>query len=184
MQPLGELGQWGLTRRRALIAGAGAVAIATGLATSRGTRAQAVRTGGGIAGGGEVKDKDARAQFSIFASRFESPPLTEPYFVGLFQLADEHAKTVLASTKITSYGPIGNAATDREVRGVTKVNDEGGHPFVVRLQDLGGPGSGKDTIAVFVGKIGAQDATTDPMYHLAGTIDCGDIELFQIPLPF
>src|SRR5262249_5381452 len=73
MEPRGQQRYEGWTRRRT-VAGAGAAMIAAGIGALRpGARAgaQIIRTGGGIAGGGEVKEKGSRAHFSVFASRFE-----------------------------------------------------------------------------------------------------------------
>jgi hypothetical protein len=177
----------GWTRRRT-VAGAGAAILAAGLGTLRPegpARAQIVRTGGGIAGGGQVKESGNRTHFSVFASRFEGDGLKQPYFVGRFQWVDGKADIKLESTTIESYGPIeGGSENDRELRGTAKLNDEDGHPFRVVMADEGGPGSGLDSISVSVGKAGAKDATTDPIYKLEGKLDIGDIELLKIELPF
>jgi hypothetical protein len=178
----------GWTRRRAIVTGAGAIALTAGLGALRSTPragAQAVRTGGGIAGGGQVKDTGHRTHFSVFASRFDYGEPKQTWFVGRFQWVDGKADVALESTAIAFYGPIeGGAENDRELRGTAKLNDEDGHPFVVRLTDEDGPGSGKDSIAVFVGAKDAKDATTDPIYQLEGKLDVGDVELLEIELPF
>jgi len=187
MEPRGQKHDEGWTRRRTVM-GAGAAALAAGIGALRpGNRAgaQIIRTGGGVAGGGQVKEEGSRTHFSIFASRFEGDGLAQPYFVGLFQWVDGKAEIKLESTTIEFYGKIeGGSANSRELRGKAKLNDEDGHPFRVVVADEGGPGSGKDSIGVWVGKPGDADATTDPIYHLEGKLDVGDIELLTIELPF
>ncbi|MEA2598440.1 MAG: hypothetical protein QOF01_4909 [Thermomicrobiales bacterium] len=180
--------QEGWTRRQAMAAGAGTAVLAAGLGAllpANRAGAQLVRTGGGIAGGGQVKEEGSRTHFSVFASRFEGESLKEPVFVGRFQWVDGKADITIESTKIDFYGPIeGGSENDRELRGTAKLNDEDGHPFLVRMADEGGPGSGTDSISVFLGKAGAEDAETDPIYKLEGKLDVGDLQLLQIELPF
>ncbi|HEY7036933.1 MAG TPA: post-COAP-1 domain-containing protein [Thermomicrobiales bacterium] len=180
MEPRGERRYEGWTRRRT-VAGAGAAVLAAGFGALRAVQpagAQIIRTGGGIAGGGQIKEKGNRTHFSVFASRFDEDGLPGPVFVGLFQWVDGKADVSIVSTKIESYGPIeGGSENDRELLGIAKLNGEDGHPFRVVMADEGGPGSAKDTIEVSVGKVGAKDATTDPVYKLGGILDVGDLEL-------
>jgi hypothetical protein len=178
----------GMSRRRALAFGTAAAAVAAGLGLARPAGrvgAQIVRTGGGIAGGGQVKTEGTRTHFSVFASRFEGDGLAQPYVVGKFQWVDGKADVTLVSTQITEYGMIaGGSANDRILRGVAKLNGEDGHPFVVRMADEGTPGSGKDTIAVYVAAPGATDVEANATYKLDGHVIAGDIELLEIALPF
>ena len=171
-----------------MAAGAGAAMLAAGIGALRPAGhagAQVVRTGGGIAGGGQVKKSGARTHFSVFASRFEGDGLDEPYFVGSFKWVDGEADVEIESTAIESYGPIaGGSENDRELRGTAKLNGEDGHPFLVRMADEGGPGLGQDTIAVFLGAADAADAETDPTYKLEGKVSVGDLQLLKIDLPF
>lgn len=179
----------GLSRRRVVSTGAGA-ALAAGLMVARPASrvgAQAVRTGGGIAGGGQIKDKKKRTHFSVFATRFEGKSLKEPVFVGKFQWVDAVADISIVSKTIAFYGPIeGGAENERELRGTAILNsiDTKEHPFTVRLADEDVPGSGNDTITVFLGEVGAKDATVDPFYTFGGKLDIGDIELVKFELPF
>ncbi len=188
MEPRDGHQQRGWSRRRAVVAGAGAAMLAAGVGALRPSNragAQLVRTGGGIAGGGQVKEKSSRTHFSVFASRFEGDGLDQPFFIGSFKWVDGKADVTIESTAIEFYGPIeGGSENDRELRGIAKLNDEDGHPFLVRMADEDGPGLGKDTIAVFLGAAGAEDAETDPIYTLEGLIDVGDLQLLTIPLPF
>lgn len=188
MEPRKEVGREGWSRRRALVTGAGAAFVAAGLGAIRPNgraSAQIVRTGGGIAGGGQVKEKSHRTHFSVFASRFEGDGLDQPVFVGRFQWVDGKADVKIESTSITFYGVIeGGPDNDRELRGLATMNETENLPFVVRLADVAGPGLGQDTIAVFVGAAGSNDATVDPLYTLSGPIDVGDVELLEIDLPF
>src|SRR5215207_4964168 len=88
-----------LTRRRAVTTGAG-VALAAGLMMAQPASrvdAQAVRTGGGIAGGGQVKDSKKRTHFSVFATRFEGKSIKEPFFVGKVQWVDAVADISIVS---------------------------------------------------------------------------------------
>lgn len=187
MKPHSEREYEGWTRRRTVV-GAGAALLAAGIGALRPAGqagAQVVRTGGGIAGGGQVKEKGNRADFSLFASRFEGDGLAQPYFVGLVQWVSGKADVTIVSTKVEFYGPVsGGAKNAREVRGLAKLNGEDGHPFRVVAIDEGGPGSGMDSISISVGKVGASDTTTDPVYKLEGKVSTGDIELVTIPLPF
>jgi hypothetical protein len=187
MEPRGQQRDEGWSRRRT-VAGAGAAVLAAGLGALRSAHpasAQIMRTGGGIAGGGQVKEEGARTHFSVFASRFEGDGLPGPVFNGLFQWVDGKANVSIVSTKIEDYGPIaGGSKNARELSGIAKLNGEDGHPFRVVMADEGGPGSGKDTISVSVGKAGSKDATTDPVYALGGNLAIGDLELLKIELPF
>jgi hypothetical protein len=176
------------SRRRAVVAGAGAAIVAAGIGAIRPAKqagAQVVRTGGGIAGGGQVKEKSSRTHFSVFASRFENEGVDDIVFVGSFKWVDGKADVEIESTSIEFYGVIeGGSENDRELRGIAKLNGEDGHPFLVRMADEDGPGLGKDTIAVFLGATGAAEAETDPIYKLEGLIDVGDLQLLTIDLPF
>jgi hypothetical protein len=171
-----------------MVAGAGAAIAAVGIGASRPAGragAQVVRTGGGIAGGGQVKEKSSRTHFSVFASRFERDGPDDLVFVGNFRWIDGKADVEIESTAIEFYGPIdGGSENDRELRGTATLNGEDDHPFLVRMSDEDGPGLGKDTIAVFLGAAGAADAVTDPIYELEGAIDVGDLQLLTILLPF
>src|SRR6187549_75004 len=88
MEPRGKQGNRGWSRRRAMAIGAGAAMAAAGIGAihpAGRAGAQVVRTGGGIAGGGQVKEKSSRTHFSVFASRFEDDSLDQPLFIGRFQ---------------------------------------------------------------------------------------------------
>jgi len=179
----------GLTRRRAMTTGAGA-ALAAGLIMTRpATRvgAQAVRTGGGVAGGGQVKDDKKRIHFSVFATRFEGESIKEPVFVGKVQWVDSVADISIVSTTITFYGVFDEGTeNEREIRGTAILNsiDTKAHPFVVHLADEDVPGSGNDSITVYLGEVDAEDPKVDPLYTFGGKLDIGDIELVSFDLPF
>jgi hypothetical protein len=188
MEPRNGHQDRGWSRRRAMVAGASAAIVAAGIGAIRPANragAQVVRTGGGMAGGGQVKEKNARTHFSVFASRFEGDGLDQPFFVGSFKWVDGKADVDIESTSIEFYGLLeGGGENARELRGIAKLNDEDGHPFLVRMADEDGPGLGKDSISVFLGASGAEDAETDPIYKLEGLIDVGDLQLLTIALPF
>src|SRR5688572_19363766 len=137
MEPRDGHQQRGWSRRRAMAAGAGAAIVAAGIGAIRPANragAQVVRTGGGIAGGGQVKEKSSRTHFSVFASRFEGDGLAEPFFVGSFKWVDGKADVTIESTAIEFYGMLeGGSKNARELRGTAKLNDEDGHPFLVRM---------------------------------------------------
>jgi hypothetical protein len=188
-----------VSRRAALLGGAATAAV--GLGSIRRASAQVIRTGGGIGGGGLVKasEEQARAHFSLAASRFELESGDEFAFAGAFQWVDNSADIRIVSQTIEFYGPVeGEADNYREVRGTAKIwslDDETWstpdtssgeiHSFLVQATDSGdGPGTGNDEIAVFIGDEGAEDPTADPLYTLSGKIDSGDIEIFEFTLPF
>lgn len=179
----------GLSRRRVVTTGAGA-AVAAGLLLARPTShagAQVVRTGGGVAGGGQVKDDKKRTHFSVFATRFEGESIKEPVFVGKVQWVDAVADVSIVSKTIEFYGPFdGGTENEREIRGTAILNsiDTEEHPFVVRLADEDVPGSGNDSITMFLGEVNAKDAMVDPLYTFGGKLDIGDIELVQFDVPF
>src|SRR4051794_15831198 len=127
MEPTLEQRQQGWSRRQTLLAGAGAAALAAGLASERSAQAQVIRTGGGIAGGGEVKETGQRAHFSVFASRFQGGELKEPVFIAQFQWVDGSKKVKIVSADIEFYGPVdGQDKNFRELRGTATLNDEKG----------------------------------------------------------
>jgi hypothetical protein len=146
-----------------------------------------VRTGGGVAGGGQVKDDKKRVHFSVFATRFEGESIKEPVFVGKVQWVDAVADVSIVSKTIEFYGPLeGGTENERELRGTAILNsiDTEEHPFIVRLADEDVPGSGNDSITIFLGEVDAKDATVDPLYTFGGKLDIGDIQLVEFELPF
>lgn len=175
--------EWHRISRRTALAGAAIAAVASSLAPRHASRAQIIRTGGGVAGGGLVRSATQQAEFSLFASRFEREG--EPVvFLGGLQWVDEEAGIHLVSTEITSYGRIpGGIDSDRELRGRATNNGQGDFPFVARITDAAGPGEGKDTLSIEVGKDGAANVT-DPIYTLSGDIATGDLQILEFSLPF
>ena len=175
--------------RRAVTTGAGFALAASLMLTRPGAQvgAQAVRTGGGVGGGGQVKDNKTRTHFSVFATRFEGESIKEPVFVGKFQWVDSVAAVSIVSKTIEFYGEFeGGTKNEREIRGTAIMNDidTEDYPFVVRLADEDTPGSGNDSITVYLGKVGQEDPMTNPLYTFGGKLDIGDIELVSFDIPF
>lgn len=177
-----------VSRRRAVTVGAGAALAASGLFVRPAERAgaQAVRTGGGVAGGGQVKEDRKRIHFSVFATRFDGEDDEETVFVGKVQWVDSVANVSVVSKTIEFYGPLEDGGeNEREIRGTAIVNsvDTEEIPFVVRLADEDVPGSGNDTIMLYLGEVGSEDPMTDSRYSFGGKLDIGDIQLVSFEIP-
>lgn len=171
-----------LDRRRVLVGG-GMVA-ALGMAATKWPRALAsIRTGGGVAGGGVVRSGAGDAQFTVFGSTFHDDMTEEPVTVGSLIWLDP-AGFVLRSDQVAAYGPDPNEQTARIMTGYVAHSDTGKfHPFHLRVVDGGGPGEGKDTLALLVGKEGGKRKSVpdiserDAIVLVEGVITAGDIQL-------
>jgi hypothetical protein len=150
--------------------------------------AQAVGSGGGIAGGGLIEGPDAAVQFSLFATRLPLGEDDEFIVSGKVMLADPLQEWWMESVEVTEYGPVeGEHENLRQLRGtmrVTTAEDEAEYPFVLQATDLGRPADGEDTLTLSVGAAleGTEGGEDDFGYVLSGTVSAGDIALVEIAL--
>lgn len=173
-----------VSRRGAVIAGG--VAVAAGLAFRHATGAQAqgaIQSGGGIAGGGSVTlPSGAIANFSVFGSRFIVEGQELPQFFGSLAWSDSDGTTIVA-TEITSYGPVGERDTDRELVGLVTFNDTAGLPFTLLLSDLGTGGTDTLHLTVQPGTGDATPTTQAFAYDVEAALETGDLQLLSFDFP-
>jgi hypothetical protein len=170
-----------------LAGGLGLIAAGLAMRPFR-TAAQAVGSGGGIAGGGLIEGPDAAVQFSLFATRLPLGEDDAEIVSGKVQLADPLQQWWMESVEVTEYGPVeGEDENLRQLRGtmrVTMAESEAEYPFVLRATDGGRPGDGEDTLTLAVGAAvdDAEASADDFAYELNGTVSAGDIALVEIAL--
>lgn len=169
-----------MNRRRML--GAGAAALA-GFAVSSPVAGQDGPGGGAIlAGGGAVETPLGTIDFGLAASADAEGKVTGE--LTLRDMTQPGNPTVLRSTQLNRLEPISSDAPDgRQLIGWVTSGAESA-PFVLRVEDLDGPGSGKDTFNLVVGAAAAPfldgeeksacDCATYS-YSVKGTVVAGDI---------
>ena len=95
----------------------------------------------------------------------------------------------LVSTSVTSYGPLTDDPSARELRGTMTANGRGSYPFVLRALDVGPPGTGQDRVRLTVGAtaaVGTPSAATptdDFAYSVEATVVGGDLQLLSFDAP-
>ena len=140
----------------------------------------------GIAGGGTLATTTGTASFSVFASAIafrlqpgkKKPPV--PFVLGSLQWSDPVAGISLKSTRIDSYGPVGDSETARRVRGVAEVAGQGQLPFVFTTDAGGAPGSGADTVDFELGAAAGGDGAFS--YSASGLLSTGDVHRLKVEL--
>ena len=140
----------------------------------------------GIAGGGTLATTAGTASFSIFASamafrlhKSKKKPLV-PFVLGSLQWSDPGAGISLKSTRIDSYGPVGDSDTMRRVQGIAEVVEHGQLSFVLTTDDGGAPGSGADTVDFKLGAAAGGDGSFS--YSASGPLSAGDIHRLTVQL--
>ena len=187
----------GCSRRRVVGAWAGALAALglVGVAAAQ----RSVSSGGGIAGGGSVATAEGEAHFSLFGSRFMLEGQDDPVVFGSLRWVDPHWQGLgltLESTEISAYGPIPNPENARELRGLATANGVGSHPFVLRMEVAGPPGSGEDMVSLAIidasgtpvalpaaGTPAIDTQGVDLTYAVSGPLTSGDLELLTFEFP-
>lgn len=167
-----------MNRRRILRVGAAALA---GLALPGAVAAQDT-AGELLAGGGAVETPLGTIDFGLVASADAEGKVTGE--LTLRDMTQPGNPTVLRSTQLNRLEPISADAPDgRQLIGWAS---SGGRSaiFVLRVEDLDGPGSGKDTFSLAVGEAAApflegeeQSACdcADYSYSVKGTVVAGDV---------
>jgi hypothetical protein len=152
---------------------------------------------GGIAGGGALRtDGGGEAQVAVFATRTEVPGRPGTYaVVGQVRWTDpawEGAGLALETTTVTYYGPLEGVEGGRAAAGWMRADQApGAYPFLLRAVDAGPPGSGKDTLALWVGDAVGEEATLAAVpvpeaapsgfrYAAKGTLVSGDLQLLSL----
>jgi hypothetical protein len=113
----------------------------------------------GFAGGGAVETPTGRAQASFFGTKL--PVAGQGHLIqgGLVwsDPAWQDTGLQLVSKRLQSYKRLSGSQV-RELRGLATANGQGSHAFVLRVQDVGGPGSGSDTVSLVVSGLAAGGA--------------------------
>lgn len=168
-----------LSRRTALLGGAGAATAALATAFTHApvlAAARAIQSGGGIAGGGTITvnhETKIRANFSLIASRFSVVDEEDPIFIANVTWQDS-AGFGFTSNLVTFYGRVdGDVDTARLVEGSATLTSGVQHPFSLYLNDLGQPGEKKDQLKLTIGPAG------NPIYQVDGTLSSGDLLLIK-----
>ena len=177
-----------VARRRLLVAGAGALALA--IPTPALTRAQTELATRfifqrGMSGGGlaqlEGSDEPRLANFGLFASAVQLPEGTL-LVLGSIQWIEAGTDLQLQSIEVTQCIPMATRADGAEVRGRMQANGAGDYPFIVRAMDAGRPGSALDRIEIEVNTPAAREgAASQPsddefVYEAAGNLVAGDFQ--------
>lgn len=152
----------------------------------------------GIAGGGEVRTADGVAvQLSLIATRTEDTERAGAFFVnGQVRWVEptwEGVGLTLESTMLASYEPMADIEGGREASGWMRTGQrDGDFPFVLRAVHAGSPGSGLDTVALWVGDA-VEDIVAEAFrdglepsgfrYHAEGPLVSGDLQLLNFSLP-
>jgi hypothetical protein len=164
-----------LTRRRALTAGAAAVAAAT-LPAAVAAR-PLLRDGFGAAAGGTVERDDGDCTFVLLVTRLTLEGEDGELLIGHLTWSDPSSYEdglYLDGAEFTDYGPVPDHEGTSEARGQIRVNSGDLAPFVIRLEDSGDFGSGEDRVTLTVGEPGSNFE-----YRAEGRVVYGDIELLQ-----
>jgi hypothetical protein len=113
----------------------------------------------GFAGGGAVATPSGRAQASFFGTKLPVPGQGHLIQGGLVwsDPAWQGTGLRLVSTRLKSYKRLPGSQV-RELRGLASANGQGSHAFVLRVQDVGAPGSGSDTVSLVVSGLTAGGA--------------------------
>jgi len=151
--------------------------------------------GSGITGGGAITSADGEAHVSIIATRAAVPNQPGVFAVqGQVLWTDpawEGKGLALESHVVSFYGPLPDVEGGRQAAGwLTSDRYDGAFPFVLTATDAGGPGSGKDTVAIWVGDAVVDDAklaamfeeleSTGFQYAAEGALIAGDFQLLQL----
>jgi len=152
----------------------------------------------GIAGGGEARTAEGGAvHLSLIATRSEDTERAGAFFVnGQVRWVDQAWEGVgltLESTMLVSYEPMADIEGGREATGWLRTDQrDGDFPFVLRAVHAGSPGSGQDTVALWVGDA-VEDIVAEALreglepsgfrYHTEGPLVSGDLQLLNFSLP-
>src|SRR5215208_7007200 len=179
---MNERPRFSLARRNVLVAGLGAMALAT--VGSRGASARVILLRG-MSGGGlaqlEGSEEPRLANFGLFASSVQLPEGT-PLVLGAIQWLEAGTDLQLQSIEVTQCIPSNDRASAAEVRGRLQVNGEGDYPFVIWATDAGRPGSALDRIEIEVNtpaaREGAEGQPSDDAfnYQASGNLVAGDFQ--------
>jgi hypothetical protein len=174
--------RFSLARRRVLVAGVGAIALAT--FRSRDVSARTILQRG-MSGGGLVQiegsEEPRLANFGLFASSVQLPEGTS-LVLGAIQWLEAGTDLQLQSIEVTQCIPSNDRASAAEVRGRLQVNGEGDYPFVIWATDAGRPGSALDRIEIEVNtpaaREGAEGQPSDDAfnYQASGNLVAGDFQ--------
>jgi len=174
--------RFSMPRRRVLVAGLGAMALA--VPNVRDASARMIRQRG-MSGGGlaqiDGSEEPRLANFGLFASAVQLPDGTA-LVLGRIQWIEAGTDLQLQSLDVTQCEPMETRADGAEVRGRMQVNGEGDYPFVARAIDSGRPGSALDRIEIEVNTAAAREGSTDDAsdedfeYVVAGNLVAGDIQ--------
>jgi hypothetical protein len=174
---MGRDGKTAISRRMAVLGGAGAAAVALVPRLSLAQSGRAVQSGGGVAGGGTVKIANGVANFSVIATRFMETNSKDPILFGHVSWMDTTGFG-FESKDITTYQMVkGDVETSREVIGTATLSTGAEQPFRLYIVEGGAPGSGKDTVELTVGP------ADNTVYTAKGPVVTGDIQLIKFEFP-
>lgn len=169
-------------RRKVLLAGLGALALAAPKPHQAEARILFVR---GMGGGGlasiEGGDVPRLANFSLVASAMQLPD-GRAVVIGAVRWIEAGSDLRLESIEITQCIPMTTRPDGAEVRGLMSANGRGRYPFVINAIDSGLPGSGRDLIQIEVNGPAAREGTTaEPtddefVYEATASIVGGDFQ--------
>jgi hypothetical protein len=168
-----------INRRRML--GAGTVALA-GLALPGAIAAQDAPAGDLIAGGGAIETPLGAVDFGLVARAGADGKVTGA--LTLRDMTHPGNPTVLRATRFNRLEPLSNDSdTGRQLIGWASADGQTSL-FLLRVEDLDGPGGGKDTVNLVVGGAaapfleGEEKSACDCAnysYSVKGTVVSGDI---------
>jgi hypothetical protein len=173
--------RFSIPRRRVLVAGLGAMALAVPQARDAAARTirQRGMSGGGMAqlDGGE---EPRLANFGLFASAVQLPD-GSLLVLGTIQWIEAGTDLQLQSIEVTQCIPIPGRTDGAEVRGRMQVNGDGDYPFVARATDGGRPGSALDRMEIEVNTPYAREGAEAPsdeefVYEAGGNLVAGDFQ--------
>lgn len=154
----------------------------------------------GIAGGGAVSTAGGgETNLVLVATRTENLQRPGVFFAeGRVVWTDpvwEGTGLTLESLAITFYGPLPDVEGGRAVAGWMQADKAPGeHPFVLHAVDAGPPGSGDDTVALWVGDAVSEDSVLAELapsnaapggfrYLAEGRLVAGDLNLVSLAVP-
>ncbi len=139
----------------------------------------------GLTGGGVVQLPDGEAQIVVFATRLEEGVSQQGAgFVRWIDANWQNEGLTLESIGPITYGPAGDLALARDIRGIMQVNGQGEYAFQLRVTDYGPDRIGQDKAALSVG-LGVSGTTpvASFRYEAEGTLVGGDFQLLDSVAP-
>lgn len=147
----------------------------------------------GVAGGGVLRRMGVDVPFSLMA--FSAPgPDSTPVLGGFLRLVDDTTPNhplVIEAMEIVSLDPLADLpSTGRRATGWGTLNGHGRYPFILRVEDLGAPGSGEDTFDLVFGAaaepfLDDDDASVSGSsglgYSIRSKVARGDLSLLAQP---